>query len=224
MEERYFKGMESAQQNTMSVRRYNVTIGLHLIYGVGLTAVVCMLLGSYMTGVYIAHPFLFTIAFFAMSFAGTYFTRYGSYAMSLLGYTITVLGFGGLLATVLPFYTIEVIFGAGMMTLVVLAVMTIAAALMPDAFLSLGKTLFFALLGLIVAELFALLFNFYDNNVFGIIGVFIFALYIGYDWSKGQRYPRTAVFAAYTALSLYMDVINIFVRLLAISSGGRSKD
>lgn len=218
MEKQYMKEQDWAhQQDTLSLRRYNVTIGLHLIYGIGLTALIAMMLGSYMTGIYMAHPFLFTIAFFIMSFAGSYFTRYGSYPMALLGYTITVTGFGGMLATILPFYALYSIFGAALMTLLVLLVMTIAAVFMPNAFLSMGRTLFIALIALVIAEAAAMLFGFYNNDLFGLAGTFLFSLYIGYDWAKGQRYPKTAVFAAFTALELYMDIINIFVRLLSLT-------
>lgn len=209
-------------QDTLSLRRYNVTVGLHLIYGIAVTGLLCMMLGTYMTGVYIAHPLMFTIGFLVLSIAGSYVARNGSYLMSLLGYTLTVVGFGGMLATILPFYTIQIIFGAAIMTLIVLVVMTAAAVIMPNAFLSLGKVLFVSILGLIVAELAALLFGFYNNDLFSMAGIFIFSLYIGYDWSKGQKYPKTSAFAVLTAMELYMDIINIFIRLLSIT--GRRSD
>ena len=94
--------------------------------------------------------------------------------------------------------------------------MTLAALIMPKAFLSMGRTIFIALIGLIIAELLAMLFHVYNYGLFGVLGLFLFSLYIGYDWARGQRCPKTASFAVYTALNLYVDVINIFVRILSL--------
>jgi hypothetical protein len=58
-------------------------------------------------------------------------------------------------------------------------------------------------------------------NIFAIIGIFIFSLYVGYDWARGQQYPSTASYACFTALQLYMDIINIFIRILRLLSKRR---
>lgn len=204
------------QDGELSLGRYNILIGLHLIYGIFLTALICYTMSGILVNYYGNHPFIFTILFFVVSLGGSSLARRGSYPIALLGYTITVLGFGSLLATVLPFYALPLIGAAAGMTLVVLLTMTLAAVIMPKAFLSMGRTIFIALIGLIVAELLAMLFHVYNYGLFGVLGLFLFSLYIGYDWARGQRCPKTASFAVYTALNLYVDVINIFVRILSL--------
>ena len=97
----------------------------------------------------------------------------------------------------------------------------IAGMLFPNAFLSMGKTLFIALIGLVVAEFVTMLLGIFYPNIFAIIGIFIFSLYLGYDWARGQQYPSTASYACFTALQLYMDIINIFIRILRLMASRR---
>ena len=58
--------------------------------------------------------------------------------------------------------------------------------------------------------------DYIPHFIFAIIGIFIFSLYVGYDWARGQQYPSTASYACFTALQLYMDIINIFIRILRL--------
>ena len=75
----------------------------------------------------------------------------------------------------------------------------------PTLFISLGIGLF--------GEIISMLFG-YTGNVFNWIFVIIFSLYIGYDWHKAQMYPKTLDNAVDSALDLYLDIINLFIRLL----------
>lgn len=213
--------IEQQQTRTLSNRSYNVLIGGHLIYGILLTAVFYAVVGNRMLGVFAAHPFVFLLLFLGVTFSGSRLMSVTNYAVSLLGYTIVVFGFGAMLATMLPLYAAPVILTAARLTLAVLAVMTLAAIFFPAAFLSLGRTLFVSLIGLIIAEIAASLLGFYNYGLFGVIGLFLFSLYIGYDWAKGQRLPHTAGCAVYTAMSLYMDIVNIFVRILSLTGRRR---
>lgn len=209
----------SQVQGRLSVRAYNLMIGLHLLYGIIVTVAMCIFLRRYMGGVYFAHPLVFVLGFFGVTMLGNHLASRGNYALALLGYSLTVFGFGSLLATIVPFYALSIILTAAVMTGGVLVVMTILSALMPNAFLSMGKALMIALLAVIVVSVLSIFFRIINPDLISLAVIFIFSLMIGYDWAKGQRLPRTAAFAVYTALSLYMDVINIFVRILSL--GGK---
>lgn len=50
----------------------------------------------------------------------------------------------------------------------------------------------------------------------------IFCGYIGYDWEKANRMPKPVDNAVDGAAAIYMDIINLFMRILRIF--GRSKD
>ena len=60
-----------------------------------------------------------------------------------------------------------------------------------------------------------------DPIAFDYIFVIIFSLYIGYDWQKSQAYPPTLDNAVDSAADIYVDIVNLFIRLLAIL--GRNK-
>ena len=52
--------------------------------------------------------------------------------------------------------------------------------------------------------------------------VVIFAGYIGFDWAKAQAYPKTLDNAIDSAADIYVDIVNIFIRILSIM--GNKKD
>ena len=145
----------------------------------------------------------------------------GNYVLSLIGYGLNILAFGTLLSFVGLIYPVQYIVLAAVLTTVVVITMTVAGMLFPNAFLSMGKTLFIALIGLVVAEFVTMLLGIFYPNIFAIIGIFIFSLYLGYDWARGQQYPSTASYACFTALQLYMDIINIFIRILRLMASRR---
>ena len=43
----------------------------------------------------------------------------------------------------------------------------------------------------------------------------------GFDWARANAIPKTADNAVDSAASLYMDIINLFLRILMILAGGR---
>ena len=47
----------------------------------------------------------------------------------------------------------------------------------------------------------------------------IFCGYIGLDWVRAQSIPKNANNAIDSVVALYLDIINLFVRLLSIMSG-----
>ncbi|MBT7579493.1 MAG: hypothetical protein HN633_12065, partial [Candidatus Marinimicrobia bacterium] len=44
----------------------------------------------------------------------------------------------------------------------------------------------------------------------------IFCGYIGYDWGRANQIPKTLDNAVDSAAALYMDIINLFLRVLRI--------
>ena len=46
--------------------------------------------------------------------------------------------------------------------------------------------------------------------------VVIFAGFIGFDWAKAQAYPKNLDNAIDSAADIYVDIVNIFIRILSI--------
>ena len=203
-------------QRELSGRQYNVLIGVHLLFGLALTSFLCFRLPYVFPQVYSVHPVVFSLGFVVTCLIGGWIAAKGNYLLSIIGYAMNILGFGALLSLTLIFYPAHLIFIAAVLTFVVVLTMTVAAAFMPDAFLSLGKVLFISLIGLVIAESVCFFLGIFTPNIILLIGIFIFSLYVGYDWARGQQYPSTPSYACYTALQLYMDIINLFFRILRL--------
>ena len=117
----------------------------------------------------------------------------------------------------------QVVFQAIVITAITTFVMLALSCAFPTFFQGLGKILFCALIGLVVAELIALLIFRSSHDIFAWAGAAIFSLYIGYDYSKAQMYPKTLDNAVDCAVDLYLDIINLFLRILRIL-GSNSRD
>jgi FtsH-binding integral membrane protein len=105
-----------------------------------------------------------------------------------------------------------------LLTGIVTATMTLLGLVAPNVFLGMGRTLFIALIVGILAELVATFLFHYTGTAFDWLFVVLFSGYIGYDVAKSQIYPKTVDNAVDCALDIYLDIINIFIRLLALLS------
>ena len=135
--------------------------------------------------------------------------------ISFLGYNLVVIPMGAVLTVCVQGYSPYVVGQALLLTGIVTVIMLLAASIYPAFFAGLGKMLFIALIGLIAAGLICAVLGVYPEIISWIAAV-IFSLYIGYDWVRAQQYIRTLDNAVDSALDIYMDIINLFIRLLVI--------
>ena len=75
--------------------------------------------------------------------------------------------------------------------------------------------------GLVLCEIALLIFR-VRQDVTDWIAAGLFSLYIGYDIYRAQQFPKTVDNAVDSALDIYMDIANLFLRLLSIM--GKKKD
>ena len=73
-----------------------------------------------------------------------------------------------------------------------------------------------ALLLVIVWELLEIFVFGGDRELIDWIVVVIFCGYIGLDWGRANQIPKTMDNAVDSAAALYMDIINLFLRILRI--------
>ena len=104
----------------------------------------------------------------------------------------------------------------------VTVIMIILSMLYPAFFQGLGRTLFISLIGCIIVEfvgsiLFHLPLTFIDYAV-----ALIFCGFIGLDWSRAQQFPKTVDNAVDSAADIYLDVVNLFIRILSITGKRRN--
>lgn len=169
---------------------------------------------------------LFLIAYIVMIIAGSLMIHGSSNpVVSFIGYNLIVIPLGLVISVTLNAYVAfgmsSVIVTAFAITAVVTLVMMFVSSLFPRFFLSIGRTLALSLLVTIVIELLCMLFNFPIGIIDGIV-VLIFCGYIGYDWARANTCAKTVNNAVDNAAELYIDIVNLFLRILRILA--RSRD
>ena len=99
--------------------------------------------------------------------------------------------------------------------LVTIAMMCLGT-LFPAFFQKISGVLTIALLLVIVVELIEIFIFNTHHGILDWIVVLIFCGYIGYDWGRANQIPKTVDNAVDSAAALYMDIINLFLRILRI--------
>ena len=217
--ERKLARLNSGLPDELTYVSYNMILGACVVYGLFVNALIVTFLGRYFANV---NYLVILIGYLVCAFAGVFITRSQNPVTSFIGYNLVVLPIGILLSVLLPNYMASDIQLAIDLTGIITVVMLIAASSFPWIFEKLGRVLFMSLIVTLIASFGAFLLGF-RGIVWTYVGVVIFTLYIGYDWYKAQMYPKTLDNAIDCALDIYLDIINLFLRLLSIISGNRSK-
>ncbi len=206
----------------ISVRAYNaVMIGV-LVWGFLVNVLLCAYVGDVYRYI---NPIAFLIGYFVCAFAGIMIAGKSSDPfISFLGYNLVVVPFGLAISTVVWEYGgigAQVVENAFLYTLVVTLSMMGLEMMFPDFFAKLGNALLGVLIGLVVCEAVLLLLR-VPQSVTDWVGAGLFSLYIAYDIHRSQQFPKTLDNAVDSALDIYLDIANLFLRLLRIM--GRKKD
>ncbi len=211
-ERRYLRRGETE----ISERTFNLIIGLVLTWGFGLNYLMVSLFGREIA-MWSAqtNPFVYFIGYFVLVLIGNVLISKPSAVMSFIGYNLIAVPVGVVLCTVLVGVDPGIIKTTVLITAIITLSFMIAAILFPGFFLSLGRVLFFALLATLLGEVFTMLF-FRRGFVYEWIYAGIFSLYIGYDWARANTCAYTVNNAVDLSASLYLDIINLFLRILRI--------
>ncbi|MBQ7848270.1 MAG: US12 family protein [Clostridia bacterium] len=218
--ERRLERMNSGLADTISAGAYNAILMGLVLYGFIVNAAMVAFLSPVLYGIdYI--PFL--IGYFVCVIAGTFCAASDKPAMSFLGYNLIVLPIGVLLCQVIPAYSSDLVMQAILLTGAISLVMLVLAAVCPHWFAGIGRTLAISLGVGLVLSLGSWLLGFSDDFLVWGFAI-IFTLYIGYDLGRSQAFPKTLDNAIDSALDLYLDIINLFLRILRILAKARSRD
>ena len=214
--------MEKTSGQLLSRRAYNAVIGIVLCVGLLINAAMAQFLPASAFEIMGEYPWAVIIGFLAVAI-GSVFIIYKSDnpAISFLGFVLLSAAFGYVVAAAVQSYTETTVTRAFMLTAGISLAMVIAATIVPNIFAKMGSALFAALIITLIAEVGMIFFTHSDPIAFDYIFVVIFSLYIGYDWQKSQAYPPTLDNAVDSAADIYVDIVNLFIRLLAIL--GREK-
>lgn len=213
----YYQQQGYVLRDEITPQSYNMIIGATLLYGF---LVNCFMVAFCYDAVASMNPIAFIISYFVMAIVGGLMVhKSDNPVISFIGYNLIVIPMGLCLSLIINTYLSygyqDTIIAAFLITAVVTIVMMVLGAMFPSFFLSLGKTLFISLLITIVVEI-VLFFIGIELNVIDYVVVLIFCGYIGYDWAKANENVKTVDNAIDSASELYVDIVNLFVRLLRI--------
>ncbi|MBO4854938.1 US12 family protein [Candidatus Saccharibacteria bacterium] len=204
----------SQREGEMPLASYNSIIGAVLLWGFALSAIIIKLAGPYFAT---WNPIVLVIAYFAMAIAGIIISRKSDKPIvSFIGYNMVVVPFGAVLSVCLQGVSAVSVLHAAAATAGVTLIMLLLSIMFPKAFLSLGRVLFFSLLAVIVIEILCLVFGWYHPTIIDWIVVLIFCGYVGFDWALAQEKRHTLDNAIDSCVDLYIDIANIFLRLVAL--------
>ena len=196
----------------MSSRTYNLTIGLILLWGFGINILMC----KFLTPIFMDWNFiLIVIGYFVLAILGIHLSSTSDNALiSFIGYNLVVLPVGVVLSIGLAEYDHVSIMNAFLVTGAVTLLMIFLSIIYPNVFLSLGKVLFFSLLGVIIFEIIFMLLGISTPTFWDFLVALIFCGYIGYDWANAQTKEYTLDNAVDSVVELYLDIVNLFIRIL----------
>ena len=202
------------------VVKYNLVLGGVLLWGFLANALICLFTRNISLIDY-AVPIL--ISYIVLALVGVLMTRSRSAAVSFIGYNFVVIPLGFVLSLYISEFEPLLVATAFFETAAVTLTMMLLSLIFPRLFLSMGRALGITLLIVIVVELVVGLvmvatgaFNENILLVIDMIAVAVFSLYIGFDWAMAQRRYRSVDAAVDSACALYLDIINLFIRLLSI--------
>jgi FtsH-binding integral membrane protein len=211
------KSIKPQAHESMSDGTYNFTIGALLCWGLFVN---WLMIQSITVESILAVPmWAFLVGYFVLSIAGVLIVGMSSNPLvGLIGYNMIVAAFGAILCLAVSFADPDVVFQAVQTTGLITAVMMFLGSMFPAFFKRISGALFISLLVMIVVELVQIFVLKATQGWTDWVVIMIFCGFIGHDWAVANEAPRNFKNALNGAVSLYMNIINIFVRLLDIYS------
>lgn len=207
---------DSAQsEDLIGAVPYNLIIGLVLLWGFGVNWLMVRFIP--VRSIESIDFRLFLIGYFGSCLLGVYlFKNSPNPLVSFIGDNFVVVPFGLVINIVVSRYDSLVVLDAIRMTAIVTLIMMALGALFPGFFEKIVGALTIALLAVLVVELVEIFIFGIHHDIIDWIVTLVFCGYIGYDWGRANRIPKTLDNAVDSAAALYMDIINLFLRILRI--------
>ena len=204
--------------------KYNLIMGGIVVYGLAVNYFLCKAVPN----VYLyINPVIFLIMYMVLVIAGTAVSaKSGNPIVSFIGYNMVVVPCGLVVSMAVQVYgglESDIVSQAFLYTFCISGIMIAASMLWPSAFETMGRYLFTGLIAVLVGSVIGI----FINGVFNVMpwfGALIFSLYIGYDYYRAQQYTPTLDNAVDCALDIYLDIINLFLKLLRILGRRSSRD
>lgn len=198
----------------LSDRAFYFLIGAALLFGFFVNALEVMFLTDFFLS---WNPTVFLIVYLVMVIVGCIMSVWSrNPVISFIGYCMVVLPLGAVLSIYLPAFTYKTITSAFLVTTFLSLFMIILALVYPRVFNSIFALLGIAVLVALIYQIVAIFTGFGNNTWVDWLIVLLFSAYVGFDVSLARVRPRTVNNAVASACAIYMDLIYVFIRLVAI--------
>ncbi|MFT5694487.1 MAG: FtsH-binding integral membrane protein [Myxococcota bacterium] len=217
MEESVWDRAESpaSADEILSPAAYNAAIGGVLAWGFGVNFYMVENIPPEWPMQFGLWPFL--IGYMACCFGGVMlYSKSDNPAVSFLGYNLVVIPFGLVINSVVANYNPAIVLEAVRVTGAVTIVMMCLGTMYPAFFQRIVGALTVALFAVIIVEMVGYFFFGFSHGITDWAVAVIFCGYIGYDWGRANQIPKTLDNAVDSAAAIYMDIINLFLRILRI--------
>lgn len=200
--------------STISDRSFMGSIAGFIGYGLILTYI----MASFFAPVVPSMGFLIGVGL-VIPLIGCFVAMSDNLPISFLGYNMIVLPLGLCLGPIAHMVDPTIVQDAALITGIITGLMMFAGYTYPNLFKNLGGVLFYSLLGLVVVRILQMFIPALTGlTIIDYIAAGIFSLYIGYDMYRASTVGRTYTNALHIAVSLYLDIINLFLTLVSIFS------
>lgn len=210
------KVWEGSGEDSMSRRSFYFSLGCILTWGFFMTFIMSQETATW-------HPNILTFLFvgLVLPFTGICLSAFSSVAViSFIGFNLVVIPFGAILGPVLAHYELaqpDVVTRAALATTMVTGLMGLSGLMFPQFYSRIGGALFMTLLCLLGVRILQLFIpDLQDMGLVDYVAAGLFSLYIGYDMWRASEIPANLDNAVDVAVSLYLDILNLFLNLLKI--------
>lgn len=204
-------------ENIVSSRVYNFVMAIVLLYGFAINW--WMVANIPAASISAINPWIFFIGYFVSCLVGiAIFNASTNPIVSFIGYNFIVVPFGLIINLVLAQYSTSAVVTAMQTTTIVTFGMIVMGTLFPSFFKSIGTALFVGTLVAILSEVALILITGKSSSLMDWAVAILFCGWIGYDWAIASSMPKTIDNAVDNAASLYMSIINLFLRVLGIQN------
>lgn len=220
-----YQQVQSSYSNAerISDQKFNLILGGCLVWGFIINCILCTVFSDSILALALNNYVVFLVMYFVLVIVGCLMVnKSDNPAVSFAGYNLIVIPIGMIISMSLSIYVaagyaniIPVAFG---ITAVVTLSMMALSSIFPDFFASntMGRVLGATLLITIIIELILMFTGAASLGIIDYIVVLIFCGYIGYDWAKANMGEKTVDKAVDAAAMLYVDIANLFLRIMRI--------
>jgi FtsH-binding integral membrane protein len=208
------KKNEKENAKLISDTKFYVIVGATLFFGFLVNVIEVSFFSSFFASLHVGYFFL---GFFICTIAGMIINIVSKIpVLSFIGYCMVIFPLGAMFSLVLPGVSIYIVRSAFISTCLIAGVVMLLAVVYPNIFNSIFKVVSTCFMVAFFYQCFASGTHFGLGTVADWIVVLMFACYIGLDIGIAKNKPKTLDNAIDAACGLYLDIVNVFIRLIII--------